>query len=227
MGASVLELLGVLLPLVIASALVPIQLTITLILLRSSFTTASMWVAGMTVARLAQAALVLFAASAGAIEVRQADGPSELLSYLFLGVAAVFYLTAAKQTRRAAGERVETPAWLGKAQSPRPMTAFGWGVGYLTLSVKSASLNMAGVAAIAESGLVERTLLATLLFIAICEAGHLALLATAALEPDRARTRLDAIDGWLARHDRVIVISMGAVFGTWFLVIGAQGLGWL
>ena len=43
--------------------------------------------------------------------------------------------------------------------------------------------------------------------------------------PARAAAMLDGITGFLARYNRVIMIVLGAVFGTWFLVKALSGLG--
>lgn len=220
-----LDTLTTLLPFLVASALVPIQLAITLILLRTSVSSAALWVTGMTAARVAQAVLISLAVGGGAIEIGSFHGPSQFVSYLYLGVAVLFYATAAQQVFRPSRMKAEVPAWLVRAQSPSPMMAFGWGFAYLTLSVKSAVLNMTGVAVIAQSSSIEFQLLAIAVFIALAESGHLALIATAVLDPGRATRRLDAITGWLERHSRAIVIAMGAVFGTWFFYASIEGLG--
>ncbi len=61
------DLWGTLLPLIVASALVPVQITLTVLLLRSSVGTAAAWVGGMTATRLAQGVFfgIVFAAGRG------------------------------------------------------------------------------------------------------------------------------------------------------------------
>ncbi len=58
---------GTVLPLIVASAVVPVQITLTVLLLRASVKTGAAWVARMTATRLAQGVLFGFVfAGAGA-----------------------------------------------------------------------------------------------------------------------------------------------------------------
>lgn len=41
--------------------------------------------------------------------------------------------------------------------------------------------------------------------------------------PGRSAAVLDAMSGWLVKHNRVLVIALGVVFGTWFLVKALSG----
>ena len=43
--------------------------------------------------------------------------------------------------------------------------------------------------------------------------------------PERAAVMLDGIAGFLERNNRVIVIGLGLVFGTWFLLKALGDLG--
>ena len=43
--------------------------------------------------------------------------------------------------------------------------------------------------------------------------------------PARSAAILDAIMGGLTRYNRVLMIVLGLVFGTWFLVKALTGLG--
>ena len=44
------------------------------------------------------------------------------------------------------------------------------------------------------------------------------------LAPERAAKPLQAAQGWLDRHNRVIVIAVSFVFGLWFFYSGITGL---
>ena len=90
------DLWGTLLPLIVASAVVPVQITLTVLLLRASVGTAAAWVGGMTATRLAQGVLfgIVFA-EAGAVSGSQ-DGPGIVVSVVLLVVALLFLTKAAK-----------------------------------------------------------------------------------------------------------------------------------
>jgi len=214
-----------LLPLIIASALVPFQLMITVLLLRSSFKCAAAWVSGITFARLAQGLVLVLAVVSGVAET-SSDGPPRWLSILFLMLAAVFYVAAVQQLFRPSAIQSTTPGWLKRVDTVSATTAFWSGAAYLTLSVKSTVLNLAGLGVILKAGSRGPALLwEVLAFIALAEVGHLAILAMARLSPDRSEARLVHLNGWLQRHARVIVIVIGFVFGSWFLKTALEGLG--
>jgi hypothetical protein len=41
----------------------------------------------------------------------------------------------------------------------------------------------------------------------------------------RGTSSSSTVSGWLERNNRHIVIGLGAVFGTWFMIKGLTGLG--
>ena len=102
------DLWSTLLPLIVASALVPVQITLTVLLLRSSVGTAAAWVGGMTATRLVQGVLfgVVFA-GAGALSGSQ-DGPGPVVSVVLLVVALLFLTKAAKLLLAAAATTTRT-----------------------------------------------------------------------------------------------------------------------
>jgi hypothetical protein len=64
-----------------------------------------------------------------------------------------------------------------------------------------------------------------LVFVVLAQSVTLVIIGIAFLMPHRAATMLDRISGFLSRNNRVIVIAIGAVFGTWFLIKALNGLG--
>jgi len=51
--------------------------------------------------------------------------------------------------------------------------------------------------------------------------------AAPALAPSSSQALLARASVWFERHNRVIVIVLGLVFGVWFLLKALQGLGML
>jgi len=222
----VLDVWGMLLPLIIASALVPIQLTVTVLLLRSSLKGAAAWVGGITAARLVEAAIVIAAESTGVVASGGIASPPRWASILMVAAGALFYATAIRQLVRPVDIEAASPKWLKRAGDISTPALFGMGMAYLALSVKSSLINVVGIAAIVSTGAEGlRLAVGVLAFVALAEAGHLAILSTAAASPEKAAARLSALDTWLARNSRVIVVAIGGVFGTWFLAAGLRGLG--
>ena len=60
---------------------------------------------------------------------------------------------------------------------------------------------------------------------ALAEAIPIAFVAYAALAPASSQALLERVSAWLERHNRVIVIVLGLVFGVWFLLKALSGLG--
>ena len=102
-----------LIPLIIGSALVPIQIIITTLLLRSKAGkgTAVAWVTGMTAVRVAQGLVFGLVLGTGSESVA-GDGPGTAISLLLLLVAVVFFIGAAKQILKHPDEDAPPPRWM-------------------------------------------------------------------------------------------------------------------
>ena len=111
-------------------------------------------------------------------------------------------------------------------QSVTAGKAFLFGAGYVAIAAKLWVFTLGAIGAIDEAGLGRAASVALfLLFVALAEAIPIALVAYAALAPRSSQALLERVSAWLERHNRVIVIVLGLVFGVWFLVKALQGLG--
>ena len=132
------DLWSSLIPLIVGGALVPIQIIITILLLRSKAgrITAVAWVAGMTTVRLAQGIVfgLLLGSASGSDST--SDGPGTAVSLLLLVLAIVFYVSAAKQLLRHPDEDDPPPKWMAMVESVTPGKAFGLGAGILLINIK-------------------------------------------------------------------------------------------
>ena len=222
------DLWSTLLPLIVASALVPVQITLTVLLLRSSVGTAAAWVGGMTATRLAQGLLfgVVFA-GAGALSGSQ-DGPGPVVSVVLLVVALLFLTKAAKLLLGggADDEDAQPPKWMKLTGSVTVGKAFLFGAAYVAIAAKLWVFTLGAIGAIDEAGLGERRLHRSLRAVRGARRG----------DPDRVRRLRGAgavvvagparpVSAWLEKNNRVIVIVLGFVFGAWFLLKALQGLG--
>jgi hypothetical protein len=218
-----------LLPLIVASALVPVQITLTVLLLRSSVGTAAAWVGGMTATRLVQGVLlgVVFA-GAGALSGSQ-EGPGPVASVVLLVVALLFLTKAAKLLLGGGGaddEDAQPPRWMKLTESITAGRAFVLGAAYVAVAAKLWVFTLGAIAAIDEAGLGSAASVALfLLFVALAEAIPIAFVAYAALAPSSSQVMLARVSAWLENNNRVIVIVLGFVFGAWFLLKALQGLG--
>jgi hypothetical protein len=222
------DLWSTLLPLIVASALVPVQITLTVLLLRSSVGTAAAWVGGMTATRLAQGVLfgIVFA-GAGALSGSQ-DGPGPVVSVVLLVVALLFLTKAAKLLLGGGDddEDAQPPKWMKLTESVTAGKAFLFGAGYVAIAAKLWVFTLGAIGAIDEAGLGSAASIALfLLFVVLAEAIPLAFVAYAALARDSSQAVLHRVSAWLEKNNRVIVIVLGFVFGAWFLLKALQGLG--
>lgn len=220
-----LDLWSNLAPLIIASAVLPLQTIVTLLLVRSSVRSAFAWVAGMTTVRLIQG--VLFGVVLSASEAQ--SGPSSTRFFaagVLLVLALLLYVKALRSALGAEDEDAPPPQWVVKAGSMSPVAAFGAGAGFMTLSVKFLVFTLAAIDAIADAQMgATLSVLTFLLFVALAQIAPFTILALGASSSSRAAAILEGFSAWLRRNNRVITISFGLIFGTWFLLKALKQLG--
>jgi len=219
-----------LLPLIVGSALVPIQYVITTLLLRSRAgkVTAVAWIAGMTTVRLAQGIVfgLIIGSSTGGGET--SDGSGSAVSLLLLVVAILFYVAALKQLLGHPDEDAPPPTWMAMVEEATPGKAFLLGLGVLAISAKFWVFTLGAIALIGDAGMDRPASIATfLVFVVLAESVHLALLVLTYVLPDRSSAILDRLASLLERYNRILVIGLGLIFGTWFLIKALSGLGFL
>ncbi len=219
------DLWGTLLPLVVASAAVPVQITLTVLLLRSSVGTAAAWVGGMTTTRLVQGVLFgLVFTEAGVLSTEDGAGP--FVSGVLLVIAILLLGKAARELIGGREDDASPPKWMRLSGSATPLTAFALGASYVAVAAKLWVFTLGAIGVVAEASLSRPASIAIfLLFVALAEAVPIAVVAYAALAPTSSRALLERVSAWLERSARGIVIVVGLVFGVWFLVKALDSLG--
>ena len=218
---------GALLPLAIASAVVPVQILITVLLLRSDHgRVASLaWVSGMLTVRLGQGIILGMVVGAGEAGVEE-QGPRPVASLLLLVVAILLLATAARKLVGGPDEDAPPPRWMTMVESATPLRAYLMGVGMLVLGVKSWVFTLGAIAAIGAADLGQEMAVAGyLLFVILAMSVHVAVVGLAYAVPDRADAAMDRFSSLLDRYDRPVTIAVSLVFGAWFLVKALDGLG--
>jgi hypothetical protein len=218
---------GSLLPLAIASAVVPIQLVITVLLLRSGHgRVASLaWVAGMLTVRLGQG--IVFGLILGPdVLGGGASGPDTAVSLLLLVVAILFLVMAARKLVDDPDEDAPPPRWMVGVERATPARAYLMGVGMLLIGAKFWVFTLGAISTIDAADLGQGgALLAYLVFVLLAMSVHLGIVGIAYAAPARADVALTRFSGLLTRYDRPVTIALGGVFGAWFLVKALDGLG--
>lgn len=218
-----------LIPLIIASAILPMQIIVTIVLRRSpsGLGAAAAFVTGMTVLRLVQGfvlAVVIGSAAAATDQVDQGGGP--VLSTVLLVAGVVLLAAALRQWLTGADPDAPPPRWLGLAESMRPHTAFGFGMLLVALGGKWWVFTLGAIAAIADAGQsVPRSVLDYLIFVALAELPVLLIVVSSAIAPQRSEPVLEAISGWMDRNNHRIVIAACVFFGLWFVFQALDNFG--
>ena len=128
-----------LIPLIIASAILPMQIIVTIVLRRSrsGLQAAASFVAGMTVLRLVQGfVLAVVIGSAQAASDQLASGAGPVLSTILLTAGILLLAAALRQWLTGEDPDAPPPRWLGLAESMKPRTAFGFGMLLVALGGK-------------------------------------------------------------------------------------------
>ena len=221
------DLWSTLVPLAVASAVVPVQLIVTIVLVESSLRTAAAWVAGMATLRLLQGLLFgVVLTAAGPTDSGASSGPGPLASTLLLVLAVLFYVTALRKALAGDDPDAPPPAWMEKARSLTPWRAYLAGMAFLAIAVKFWVFTLGAIGAITDAELGRAAGIGTFVaFVVLAQSGHLAILTLAAAGSQRSAAVLGGFSEWLRRNSRVVAIVLGVVFGTWFLGKALSGFG--
>jgi hypothetical protein len=222
------DLWASLVPLIIGSALVPVQIIITILLLRSQAgkLTAVAFVGGMTAVRLVQGVLFGLVLSSSDAAGSTDSGPGTVSSVLLFVVGVLFWVMAVKKIANVPDEDAPPPRWLTMTESMGPAKAFGLGALILAIGAKFWAFTLLAISTIGDADLGQPNATITyLLYVVLAEAIHVVVIAFAVVAPTRSAITLDKASMWLEAHTRHIMIGLGSVFGTWFLFKGLAGLG--
>lgn len=221
-----------LVPLIIGSAVVPIQIIITILLLRSSAgrMTAVAWVAGMATVRLVQGVVFGLLVSSDSVDggatTAQPDSASPFTASLLLVLGLLLLVLALRQLLNQPDEDAPPPKWLTMTETMRPGKAFLIGAGLLAIGAKFWVFTLGAISVIGDAGLGQPgSTLTFVLFAVLAQGLQIAVLVLAFTAPQRSEALLGRASSWLTAHNRVIVIVLGVVFGGWFLAKGLAGLG--
>lgn len=216
-----------LLPLALASMVVPFQWMLTILLVRSPD---GRWRAvalllGNVAFRLAQGAVFAYVVPPGAGS--STNGSSVVVSWLLLVVGVLLLVKAARTALTGApDDDAPPPRWIESATSLSAGRAFLLGAGMLAIGAKFWVFTMTAVAAIEYADLPRPdAVLSFLVFALAAVLPSLLVVGLTVVAPARSGTALDAASGWLTRNTSRIVIAVCLVVGLWFVVKALTGLG--
>jgi hypothetical protein len=217
-----------LLPLILGSALEPIEIVITIMLLGtpSRVRAAGGWVGGHVSTRLLQGLIFGTILHWGKRNADANHAHHWIVSTILLIVALLFLVTAARELFGGDDPDAPPSKWMTMLTSATPTKAFFIGAGVMAVSVKAWVFTLAAISAIGGAGLDHTTNVITYIsFVALASSGNLLIVGLATLVPERSRSLLDRVLHWLQEHDRPIMIVVGLVFGVWFGIKALHGFG--
>jgi Sap, sulfolipid-1-addressing protein len=224
----VLAVWSSLIPLILGSALEPIEIGITIMLLStpSRLRAAGAWIAGHAGTRLLQG-LIFGAILHWGARSANPDHPHHwIVSTVLLVVALLFLVTAVRELFSDDDPNAPPPKWMAIVTSATPIKAFFIGAGVMAVSVKAWVFTLAAISVIGSAGLGRASNIATYVaFVALAASGNLLTVAAAAFLPRQSRSVLDRTQRWLQENDRVLMIIVGLVFGIWFGIKALRGFG--
>lgn len=212
-----------LLPLILASALVPVQIIVTILLLgqkSQGLIKGVMFVLGLSVTRIIQGLVfgVILYPSA------QAEGTSPVV-YILLMLLGILLLIAAYKKWQKQPDPHKKPALIGKMISLSPQGIFLAGLSLPLLSAKLWVFTLSAISIIEESvGSIREGMLMYLVYLLCAQILLVLPIIYKLLLPKSSQRLLDYFSQFLERHNKVITIGASLVFGILFLYQGVSGL---
>ena len=223
------DILLTLTPVIIGSALVPVQIILIILLLKNphqGLLKAVAFLVGMTTVRLLQGMVFGLVLTGGAdASVDEASSKGYIASTLLLVLGILLLISAYKKWQKEPDPDAPPPKYLSIMDSATWLQAFGFGFALPLISPKLWVFMLTAISEIsaAQLGQPDSTK-AFLLFLFLAQSLILLPILIRILLPRRSATMLETISAWLAQNDRVIMIAVSLVFGLLFLYQGASGL---
>jgi threonine/homoserine/homoserine lactone efflux protein len=221
------QAIGDLLPAAVGVAISPLPIVAVVLMLVSARGRANGpafligWLVGVAGAG---AILLLIAGGVGAHE----DGePADWVAWLKLVLGLALLLLAAKQWRGRPhdGEEPPTPKWMGALDGFTPLKAGGAAVVLSAVNPKNLLLIVAGMAAIAQTGIStgEQTI-ALIVFTVIAAVGVATPVVIYFALGDRSAELLDRLKSWMTQNNGVIMAVLLLVIGVKLIGDAISGL---
>lgn len=212
--------------LTIGAAVVPVWIIIVLLLLRgeSGLFKALAFVGGQILVRLTQGFLFgnVLAASPDA---QTEQGAHAITSILLLLIGILLWITATLKGLKQEDPDAPPPKWLKMFDSISVAKAFGLSMALMLVAVKQWVFTLGVLGVISEANLeTPNNVIAFLIFVLGAQSLVFIPIALTAVAPKQSAHLLEASSQWLERNNRMIVIVVSVIFGTYFVWQGIAGL---
>jgi hypothetical protein len=211
------------LPYAVGVAISPVAIATTLLLLtaRGALAKGLAFLMGWTIG--VALPILAFVVIVSQTDISDSDPIWIAVANLLLGTAFLLGAVLLWTRRRTRGD-VLAPR-LANLNSVTISRSAGLGVVLSGANPKVIALSLGAALAVGESGAdVLVTAEAVVAFVAIGATGVAAPLAVYVAARSRARSILDRVNGWLGRHEVEVLVALGVLFGTVFLVAGFDSL---
>lgn len=216
--------LAALLPFIIGSAVVPLQIIVVTLLLTSERRgplKAIAFVLGMTLARLAQGVLFGFVLTGGSGDPADADNSGVVKATALTILGILLLVTAYKKWAKEPDPDAPPPKWLAMLEGVTPLRALLLGAGFVLIAPKLWVFILGAISTIGEAQLGRpASTWAFLLFILLAQSLLLIPILIRLLMPQRAKSLLASLADWMKRYNDPIVIGISLIFGALFLYQG-------
>ena len=216
--------LASLLPFIIGSAVVPLQIIVVTLLLTSEQRgplKAIAFVLGMTVARLTQGILFGLVLTGGSGDPADAGNTSIVKATALTILGILLLLTAYKKWAKEPDPDAPPPKWLTMLDSITPAKALLFGAGFVLIGPKLWVFMLGAISAIGEAQLGQPASTWTfLLFVLLAQSLLFIPILIRLLMPQRAKGLLASLADWMKRYNDPIVIAISLIFGALFLYQG-------
>ncbi len=218
------EIILTLLPFIIASAVVPLQIIVLILLLTGETRgplKAIAFVVGMTLARLAQGALFGLVLTGGSGDPADAESAGTVKAAVLLVLGILLLVTAYKKWAKEPDPDAPPPRWLAMLEGLTPLRALLIGAAFILVAPKLWVFTLGAISAIGEAQVGQRaSTTAFLVFILLAQSLLILPILLRLVMPERASTLLKAFGDWLKRYNDPIVIGISLIFGVLFLYQG-------
>jgi hypothetical protein len=217
-----------LLPMIIGSAVVPIQIIMLLLLLTSEkqgLVKATAFVLGMTVVRVAQGVIfgLIFTGGEGATE-SGSEGSSWIVSTLVTVLGILLLISFYKAVKGEEDPDAPPPKWMAMFDAMTPLQAFAVGAGVLLTAAKLWVFTLSAIGTVEDAVLGQPASTITyLLFVLLAESLLILPILVSVILPRQSQVWLNSLSSWLEAHNREIVMVASLIFGLIFLYKGVAG----
>jgi hypothetical protein len=216
-----------LVPVILAAALVPIEITVVLLLLASprGTTKAAAFVLGATLVRVLKGLVfgALFASSPDASG--DASGTSPVAATLQLVLGIMLLVGAYRSLTKTPDPDEQPPQWMASIDQATPLKALGFGAAAAVINPKLWVFTLTALGIVSAAELEQGVSAAAYLtYVVLAQMLLILPILAMAIAPQPAAKTLGRITDWLVRNTSSVTLALKLIFGVYFAWKGASGL---